>query len=104
MKNLESNQVYGNSPYLNQPDHPAERMSEPGPYLCGCCQESFVDEEDCWCDECYEIMTRSDETEIDKCIRLLDECVDMVHDINKKLRNAIYKSRRAENDEDPHNN
>ena len=40
MINLESNQVYGGSPYTNPPDHPAERPEVHEEYICPRCEGS----------------------------------------------------------------
>jgi len=50
MINLESSQVYGESPYLNPPDHPFERY--PDGFVCPYCLEEGVSDEGEVCPSC----------------------------------------------------
>jgi len=49
---LESQQVYGGTPYSNPEDHPSEGSPPAGPFICGYCQEIEVEEECGICPEC----------------------------------------------------
>ena len=53
--NLESNQVYGDSPYLNPSDHPAEQNNEiPIEHRCKKCELGWKPIHEDWCFDCQE--------------------------------------------------